>query len=155
MPTLKQNPQVGVIIAVVIIVIAAVVFISTRKGSVSSRLGTVYYYDLDSRETFTDKPKVPPIDAPSGGKAVRAHLFACGSCDDPQSHKPGYLETYDTAVQQQLQEGATPEAAGAGHLVSPVPESGPPQRVPYDSPQGMQLRNDPLPDCAQPVECNP
>ena len=44
-----------------------------------------YFYDMDAKKLFmAEANMIPPIDAPSGGKAVIAHVFACDSCANNQ-----------------------------------------------------------------------
>ena len=67
-----------------------------------------YFYDLGRNELIVLPATTPwPTVLPSGAEAVRARVFACGSCDKAEDRFIGYLERMpdDTlALVRELQE---------------------------------------------------
>ena len=70
-------------------------------GPTKTRL---WFYDLNAAKLYAaDARDVPPMQAPSGGRGVRAHVFACGLCDAPDVEKViAYLEMFTPAGKQQI-----------------------------------------------------
>lgn len=68
----------------------------------------VYFWDMETDEPFAASiESVPPIEAPSGGRGVRAYLHSCGECTPGEWF--GYLETHtDEARRFYEEEGILP-----------------------------------------------
>jgi hypothetical protein len=64
----------------------------------------LWFYDLKAAKLYAaDARAIPPMQAPSGGRGVRAHVFACGLCDAPDVEKViAYLEMFTPAGKQQI-----------------------------------------------------
>ena len=102
---MSKNPLVGVIAAIVLIV--AVIFIFKGLGVGGGGLGSskdAYWYDMDTGKLFGHEAVTPPIEAPSGGEGVRAHVFACNNCDDESDRFIGFLERYTDEGKRILKE---------------------------------------------------
>ena len=102
-----KNPVVAIIAAIVLIV--AVVLIFRQAGIGGGSMGSpkdAYWYDLDTGKLFGHKAVTPPIEAPSGGEGVRAHVFACNNCDDKSDRFIAFLERYSDEGKKALEEGA-------------------------------------------------
>lgn len=67
-----------------------------------------WFFDLTTKELFKGGLNdLPPIDAPSGPfndkpGGVKAHVFACGHCDDPSQYIIAYLEAYLPETKEKL-----------------------------------------------------
>lgn len=95
----------GAIVAVAAVIIAvASVFATTRSIIGPSRQpADLYYYDLNTGDLFTAPGgALQPIAAPSSDadnpSGVRAHVFACGSCDDASVRYVGYITKFNPDV---------------------------------------------------------
>lgn len=130
--------------AVVILAIAAVL-IARQSNPIGAPPATqqAWYLDIDSGALFSDAyGRNTPFDAPGGGKAVRAHVYRNGDCDDVGPSDIAYLTRYTDAA---LAELAKPDAqrrfdiVDAGLLVAAHTPGQQPQWTPATSPQGAKL----------------
>jgi hypothetical protein len=114
-----------------------------------------YFYDLSTGELFVDEmTAVPPIDAPSSGRGVAAHVFACGDCADQTQHFIAYLST-------QTDENKARIASGDMRIPPPpqvaaVPQVGEdPQWIDPLSPRGVEIKTITRCGETQPLACRP
>lgn len=104
----KKKPIMIAIAVVAVMIAAAVPLILPASGNVQQPDGQ-WFYDVGTGELFDVQAGVlSPTAAPSGATledgrpgGVKAHVYACGSCDDADSRFVGYV----TAL--------TPEAAAS------------------------------------------
>lgn len=98
----NQNSAVVTVAAVAILVVALALVIMQGTGSgTPTPPGSAYYYVPETKETFAaDAKLVPPIDH-NGKKAVKAHFYGCGDCDDANKFL-GYYEKYSDGAKAQL-----------------------------------------------------
>jgi len=79
-----------------------------------------WYYDVETKKTFTDSSKlIPPIKSPEGNQSVLVYFYACGECS-PDNRFVGFYEKYSEddkkAIEtsgldmQHLAEGSTHES---------------------------------------------
>jgi len=88
---------------------------SNKTGPVTRPL---WFYDLGSKQLFIASSKlVPPIDAPSGPLSdgspagVRAYVFTCGDCADPDKRFIGWLERNTTQNENQIDPRTSPRTS--------------------------------------------
>lgn len=99
---LNDNPQVTVAVTLVVVVGALMVMAIQFRGAGTSAAREVYFWDVQADEAYVaPEDAVPPIEAPSGGEGVRAHLYTCGECVAEQWF--GYLETYTPEARRQYE----------------------------------------------------
>ena len=138
-----KKPVVGVVAAIVLLV--ALVLIARQLG-IGSGIGggpeDVFWYDLDKGDLFAHPATIEPVTAPSGGEGVRAHVFACTSCDDQDDRFTAYLERYTDEARRILKE----EQARNNPMARPMAMAHVLVRRPNDDqwvaatgPQGMQI----------------
>jgi len=102
---ISGNPRAAIGVALIILagslgVILKLVVPHSQAGPVDA-----YFYDVGSGELFTaSNGNVPPIEAPSGKEGVKAHVFSCGDCGDPDQRFIAYLEKYTAEYKQKLRE---------------------------------------------------
>ena len=119
----------------------------------------VYYFDLNTSEVFAAPPShVVPVEAPSGptskGKpaGVRAHVFACGSCDDSEAWV-GYLQSNRPIPPEEAAQREQGVYTGSDIIIG-SPDASSWYRE--DTPEGIQLINiNPCPADQPRIECFP
>ncbi|MBI1373543.1 MAG: hypothetical protein GC159_12510 [Phycisphaera sp.] len=122
----NQNSAAVTVGAVVLLVISLAIIINQGRSPTPPPPGEAYYYDLVSKEYFTDEAtKIAPIINPAtGNEAVRAHFFTCGECSESERFV-GYLEKYTPEAKQQLETNPESfefyEEAFLGRLYAPAP----------------------------------
>lgn len=90
---LNNNSTMVTGVTVVVLVVALGFVYLQQRGPSYTGPSEVYYWDLEREEPFSHAVgAVPPIEAPSGGQGVRAHIFTCGECNPAEWF--GYLETH-------------------------------------------------------------
>lgn len=116
----KRSGGVPVVLIVVIVSLVALaglavlgvsfaVIINQNKRPGPPPPGEAYFYDVVTREYFTDKATlIPPIQSPSGNEAIRAHFFTCGECTealhtDGGQRFLGYYEKYAPEVKAKIE----------------------------------------------------
>ena len=105
---LNNNSQMTMGLAVVVL-LAALVVVAMQFRSAGPRTALdVYFWDMQANQAFVHPGNaIPPVEAPSGGEGVRAHLYTCGECTPDEWF--GYLEKYtDRAKQHHEQTGDIP-----------------------------------------------
>lgn len=104
----NENPQAVTIGAVVAVAIALGVVVWQMRSDVpATGEAQVYFWDVETEERFGAPAEMPPIEAPSSGRGVRAHLFTCGECTPDEWF--GFLETVmDEAKERYEQDGEQP-----------------------------------------------
>lgn len=105
---LNNNSTLVASVAVVVLVVALGVVFFQQRGPGYGGASEVYFWDLEREEPFPHSVDViPPIEAPSGGRGVRAHLYTCGECNPAEWF--GYLETHtEEAKRIYEEEGVIP-----------------------------------------------
>ena len=134
---LNNNSNVATSAAIVLLVVALTVlyFQAGGRGDIGAR--EVYFMDMDTGEFFTGRlDAIPPIEAPSGGRGVRANLYTCGECEPGEWF--GYLETYTSQAKRQYEEEGILSEADEDYLVRSL---GGDRWEPYFSMAGEQLRD--------------
>lgn len=106
---MNNNPATA-LAAVVALLIVSLAVLVTQLGGTGGGPTPVYFWDLDAGEPFeAPADAMPPVDAPSGGVGVRAHLYTCGECTAEEWF--GYLETHsDRARRMYAETGDLPGA---------------------------------------------
>ncbi len=110
---LDENPTVAIIGTVVVLVASLAAIAYTVWPQPAIQPVDVYFYDVDANQLFTaSNNDLPPIKAPSGGMGVRAYVFACNDCDDPDDRFVAWLEMYTPEYKQALRNPrpVTPES---------------------------------------------
>lgn len=82
---LNNNPAVVTIAAIVLLIVClALIVRQLLGGGGPGSPRDVYFYDTATGQVFTESAaQFAPIEAPSGpGAGVRAHIYACGDCED-------------------------------------------------------------------------
>ena len=98
---MNQNSTVVTVAAVLLLVIAIGAVVIQGWPDDITPPDEAYFYVPETKELFSaDSKLVPPIDR-NGKKAVKAHFYGCGDCDDA-SRFPGYYEKYSDAAKAQL-----------------------------------------------------
>ena len=93
---LDENPTVGLLAALIVLggslaAIAFFIFGNKQGGTVVD----IWFYDVDAKQLFVAKSNdLPPIQAPSGGPGVKAYVFACNDCNDPDDRFIAWVEMY-------------------------------------------------------------
>lgn len=163
---LEQKPVAVVAVCAVLLLVALALSLSLG-GRPQPELPRVWFYDLETGDLFAASDELPPIDAPSGASAgVRAHVFACGDCSDPDARFVGWIETYPPEtrqawvrlVQETPQNSAVPPSdlveqaeLGTGQIRSP--DGG--EWVPYGSRQAQAIRERAIAQCQQRQDLTP
>jgi hypothetical protein len=141
---LRDKPVIGV--AVIVIVVAAVVYINMDRGG-GPTTGR-WFYDMttgDLVQVATSDP--PPITLDNGHEAVWAHVFACGNCGNADQRFIGYLEKFNASVGGDISASANPdspltpatdEPGARSRIASP---DKPDEWFAGNSPQAMAVRN--------------
>ena len=140
---LNQNSTISTIAAVALLVAAlGAIVVQLREEEYEYEPVPVWYYDLNTGELFVAKSdRIPPIEAPSGRlpsgmpAGVRAHVFSCGDCENPDERFLGFLEMYTKEVRDQLTNPEQPDQGPdsepitqmrieEGHLIRSAPKKG-------------------------------
>ncbi len=101
--TVKQNRPVAMLsIVSVSLLVGVSIFLGLggtgKRPTSPPRKSQAYFWDLNKRELFTaDADLLGPIDTDSGDfeghpAGVRAVVFSCGSCNDPEARFVAWLE---------------------------------------------------------------
>ena len=151
-----KNPVVAVI--AVVVLLAAVWFIARQMGLGGSggKAPVAFWYDLKTGKLFGGPNTTDPVQAPSGGEAVRAHVFACNDCADANDRFIGYLEKFTDEARQVLveQKGAPMARAMAMEYVK-VRRADDTEWVNGGDPEGIEIMTEYLSKCGgkQPPRC--
>lgn len=110
-------------------------------GAYESRnVERVWMKDLASGELFdagVQKAVHPPITTDSGGQAVKAHVFACGDCNDESKQFIAYLEKYLPEAHEMFASGRRDlNILAKTHVVRADDED---RWVPIGSPEGVAI----------------
>ena len=123
-------------------IVVALVGMSGGGEYKSRDVDRVWMKDLSSGELFDVATKEgihPPIKSPSGNDAVKAHVFACGNCDDDSKRFIAYLEKYLPEAHKMFSEGGyNLTILEKAHVVS---EDGKDEWVPIGLPEGQAIVN--------------
>lgn len=151
MSTIFSRNRLMVIVAIITLGIATVMIVRQTRPPRLTKSGQAYFYDLDSRELFTAPGnQLPPITAPSGGRGVLAHIFACDDCGDRSKHVVVYLEMLTEEVQARLLSDTGGDHSSREHAalldtglrVAAKPSPGEePQWVAASSAQGLAIQD--------------
>ena len=146
---LNRHPKAAASMAVIAL-IGAVAFMFYSQATKNRRpKGDLWYYNTETRELFPESDlSVPPIDTVSGpNTGVRAYVYSCGDCSDPDQRYVAYLEYLvpraKKAVEGQVAEfgdqvgiGMAMEKFESGIMVRAVDGT---DWVPQLSPRGQQI----------------
>jgi hypothetical protein len=114
---INQNQNIALIVAVVIIAVSGLFIAMRCEGGGGGRAELpreVYYYDTVTEELFVEEGnQLAPITSPEGNPAVRAHVFACGSCKDQAERFVAFYEKYTDQGKRKLQQ--TEKTGAGGH----------------------------------------
>lgn len=152
------HPKIAATVSVVLLVLSLGLVARRVWRYPAPRPPQAYYLNLQNGELFAAVPALPPIIAADGGQAVRAYVFSCTGCDDPQARRTLYLEMYTEDAKAQFTASERDQNSAVivqGHLVSAYVPGADPQWVPASSPQGVAIARAPWQQCANPVECKP
>ena len=137
--------------AVVLMVVALVVFYESMSPEEPWSPAPRWYYDLNRGRLFVSSgDQVPPILAPGQATdeepaGVAAHVISCGSCS-AERRKVLYLEKWSPEVRAQIQAMRSrddPSAARMRRLMATgrlIKRPGDTEWVPYDSEEAEQIR---------------
>jgi hypothetical protein len=163
--TLNRNPAIGIGIAVVVLIIAAVIFMrSTGVGESAQVIEQRYFYDLTTGELVALPNEPAPVTTASGSSAVWANVYACGSCDNESDRFIAYLEKYTDAAKSEASKPLARQdydTLSNGHLLGMAPREpgGDIQWVPIETAEGMQITQTSLEGrctgAALPMPCQP
>lgn len=153
---LNQNSMVVTIITLMVLVGSIAAILMYNRPTVYEPM-EVYYYDLDTNELFEGmSDDIPPVTAPSGGYGVRAYVYTCSSCTDPDALFIGYLEMFTREAKEMMNRPTgstadiTPEEEmmllQQGHLVRAVEGEG---WVPESSEAGLMITDAPYEICGE------
>lgn len=140
----NQNSAVSTIAAAVLLVVALATLVALWDGPGGEAARAVYYWDLEGDRHFvTQSGNMPPIEAPSGGDGVRAHLYSCGACAPDEWF--GYLETFTAEARAHYEQEGVPPEDDAAHRVRALHVEAPggldgEAWVPYTSVEGERIR---------------
>ena len=137
-----------------------------------------YFYDLATDEIFVERTSlIPPINVPGANpetqpSGVRAFIFACSDCADPNDRFLAWVETYTPEgklrqEQNQARDSTDnfppigPRHGDRGHLVAKPDPDNPNWKtnwIPYYSDEGSQIISRPQDHCTEQLIatiCNP
>lgn len=117
---LEENQTIVMIVVIIVIAVSAYTLFRQRSAGTEYQPVVVdqWFFDLNTGELFIARSdQLPPIDVLTGPEpGVRARVFSCGTCDDPNTHFIGWLEKYpDTEPASNHAAGAT----GNGNVSGP------------------------------------
>lgn len=99
---LDDNPTIGLFAALLVLAcsLGAILFY-VFSGNSGPQPIDVYFYDMETRELFAAKSTdIAPIESPSGGTGVRAYVYACNDCSDPNDRFIAYVEMFTPAYKE-------------------------------------------------------
>lgn len=151
MPVAESNKQtILAVVAIVVLVVAG--FLVARQTVLRTPPGTVqgeaWFYDSATGELVAHA---------GDHQGIRAHVFACGSCEDESARFTAYLEQTSAAARAEA-EKPNPDftVIEQGQQVAAPPEDGGEiQWVLMGSMEGAALRESPYKRCETPVACTP
>lgn len=154
----KYKGAVAISCVVLLVIAMGTIVWSTRaEPPREMRTAYVYYFDLNTKDFFTHPlSEVAPIEAPSGPLAsgakagVRAHVFACGSCEN--EIWVGYLSATRPLASAEKKQAEQGEVIGDARLIG-NPETS--MWHPYNSEDATYLINQECHDGQLRVECFP
>lgn len=151
---IQKNQPVIAVVAIVVLVFAVYSTMRTT-GAVGGGPPRVYYYDLQSGDLFVDvKNQDAPIDAPSGGQGVLAHVYSCTDCGDEASRFVAYVEKLtDEAKAEAVKTEPDLQLLAEGRVISAVGDEM--NWVMMDSPAGGHITGIAHNKCEQPQRCFP
>ena len=81
-------------LTLLLVVLAVVLFLVARKPASGRPEGQLWFYNEITGQLFAaSDSSIPPIETTSGpGTGVRAWVFSCGDCANPDERFIGYLE---------------------------------------------------------------
>ena len=101
----------------VFLLVYALIYLLAHAPTQFVPITKAYYYDIQTGQLFEGGvQEIPPIGTPDGSTkngmpaGVRANVFTCTDCNDPNARYIGFLETYTPEAQEaqlQLQEIAS------------------------------------------------
>ena len=148
-----RSPAVAVVAGIVLIV--SVLLIARQMGLLRGAAAAptapdVFWYDLETGKLFGHRVSPARVTAPSGGAALRAHVFACNDCDDPNDRFIAYFEQFTDEARRVLQDEQRKSnpmslTMAMGHVRVRRPDSR--EWVIATHPDGLQVVNAPLTWC--------
>ncbi|MEM6391845.1 MAG: hypothetical protein AAF797_03645 [Planctomycetota bacterium] len=123
---LNNNPAVVTIAAVVLLIVCLALIVRQLLGGGGGQARDMFFYDTASGQVFIESAaQFAPIEAPSGaGNGVRAHIYACGDCED---------------IASDIDAGMTPaDIAGLGATLLYVERMPPDALAEYEAMQGAE-----------------
>ena len=140
---LDERAKYGVIaVCFTLAIVIALVNISGGGEYKSRDVDRIWMKDLTSGQLFdvgVMEGVHPPIQAPSGGEAVRAHVFACGDCGEDNQRFIAYLEQYLPEAHKMFASGGHDQSILARTHV--IREEDQTEWVPIGSPEGVVIVN--------------
>lgn len=109
---LNQHPGLAAGIAVVVLAVCAGLVWYSLRDARPDVPTEAFFLDLGTGQLFqASLQAIPPIPAPSGHTledgspgAVKAYVYACGSCGDPSARRISYLERFTPEAKQRREE---------------------------------------------------
>lgn len=93
----------GIVIAAAVVGVAVWLNVSRSAGRPSGPPDGQWFYDVSTGQlTVASRDAIPPIQTPTGGEAVRARVYGCGSCSQAD-RKVAVLEKYPPKVVEELE----------------------------------------------------
>lgn len=127
-----------------VVILGVAIWQPWREGSAGDAGLSVtnkWYYDLQSHQLVSVGPDIgrPPVTLPSGGEAVEAHVFACGSCESETFI--GHLERWSDEAKAYFDNPTdTPLDPATMQLVAAPPVDGAePQWVSVNGPEAIAI----------------
>ncbi len=108
-------------LTLLLVVLAVVLFLVSRKPASGRPEGQLWFYNEITGQLFAASDlSIPPIETLSGpGTGVRAWVFSCGDCSNPNERFIGYLEKMHPNTKKNMDEeiAKTGASMGIGKLV--------------------------------------
>ena len=154
-------------LTLLLVVLAVVLFLVARKPASGRPEGQLWFYNEITGQLFASSDSsIPPIETTSGpGTGVRAWVFSCGDCANPDERFIGYLEKMHPNTKKIMDEeiAKTGASMGIGQLIdkysSGILVRSPNKKnwVPRISPAGQAIIGNSLKtgDCSNPIPCLP
>ena len=154
-------------LTLLLVVLAVVLFLVARKPASGRPEGQLWFYNEITGQLFAASDlSIPPIKTTSGpGTGVRAWVFSCGDCANPDERFIGYLEKMHPNTKKIMDEeiAKTSVSMGIGKLIdkysSGILVRSPNKKnwVPRNSPAGQAIIGNSLKtgDCSNPTPCLP